>query len=411
MVAVVGIVGDRRPELHLTQADLVEPEGRRRLLVERVDVDPVAQGADLAGDHRRTDLEEVLASGHQRRLVHPHQARLKARGDRRHVVGEDEHIAAADVDLVLQGEDHGPVGEGLLEVAVVGDDPADLAALLRRQDHHLVAAADDPRGDGAGEAAEVEVRPDHVLHRKAEVLHVAVRADVHGLEEPHQGLALVPGHRRRAVDDVVALERGERDEVEVGDVEAGREVAVVLDDLLVAGLVEVDQVHLVDRDDDVADSEERGDEAVALGLRQDPAADVDEDDRQITLGGAGRHVPGVLLVPRGVGDDELALLGGEVAVGDVDRDPLLALGLETVGEERRVEEAVRVADGDRVAGDRRELVLVDHLAVVEETADEGALAVVDRAAGQEAEQLLALVAVEVGVDVLLDEVRLVRHGL
>ena len=43
------------------------------------------------------------------------------------------------------------------------------------------------------------------------------------------------------------------------------------------------------------------------------------------IGGAGRHVAGVLLVARRVGDDEGALLGREIAVGDVD-GALLALG-------------------------------------------------------------------------------------
>jgi hypothetical protein len=38
-----------------------------------------------------------------------------------------------------------------------------------------------------------------------------------------------------------------------------------------------------------------------------------------------------------IGDDELASLGLEVAVGDVDRDPLLALRLEAVEQQREVE--------------------------------------------------------------------------
>ena len=40
--------------------------------------------------------------------------------------------------------------------------------------------------------------------------------------------------------------------------------------------------------------------------------------------------------PGGVGDDELPLGRGEVAVGDVDRDALLALGPQAVGEQRQV---------------------------------------------------------------------------
>ncbi len=65
-------------------------------------------------------------------------------------------------------------------------------------------------------------------------------------------------------------------------------------------------------------------------------ARVDEDDGQVRRRGAGHHVARVLDVARRVGDDELAPLGGEVAVRDVDGDALLALGAQAVGEQRQV---------------------------------------------------------------------------
>ncbi len=121
-------------------------------------------------------------------------------------------------------------------------------------------------------------------------------------------------------------------------------VAVVVADLVEALLRPVDQVHLVDGDDDVADPEQAGDVAVSLRLGQDPVAGVDQDDGQLAVGGAGRHVAGVLLVARRVGDDELALRRREVAVGDVDGDALLALGLQAVGEQREVDLVAGVPD-------------------------------------------------------------------
>ena len=51
-----------------------------------------------------------------------------------------------------------------------------------------------------------------------------------------------------------------------------------------------------------------------------------------------------------------------------------------------------------------ELVLVDHLGVMQQPADERALAVVDAAAGEEAQELFLLVAGEIGVDVFLTQV-------
>jgi len=89
----------------------------------------------------------------------------------------------------------------------------------------------------------------------------------------------------------------------------------------------VDEVHLVDGEDEVANPEEGDDAGVAAGLREDALAGVDEEDGEVGGACAGRHVPGVLLVSGRVGDDEFAFVGAEVPVGDVDGDALLAFGL------------------------------------------------------------------------------------
>jgi hypothetical protein len=80
-------------------------------------------------------------------------------------------------------------------------------------------------------------------------------------------------------------------------------------------------------------------------------------------------------VARRVGQDEPAPRGGEVAVGDVDRDPLLALGPQAVGEQREV--GVRVAARATRLLDRLELVAEDVLRVEQQPPDQGRLAVVD----------------------------------
>ena len=75
---------------------------------------------------------------------------------------------------------------------------------------------------------------------------------------------------------------------------------------------------------------------------------------------------------------------GEVPVGDVDRDALLAFGPEAVGEEREVR-VVEAAFATRPL-DGFELVLEDLLAVEEQPTDQGALAVVDRSGSGEAKE-------------------------
>ena len=97
-------------------------------------------------------------------------------------------------------------------------------------------------------------------------------------------------------------------------------------------------------------------------------------------------------------------VGGEVPVGHVDRDPLLPLGLQAVHEQRQVDLPTGRAHDRGIGLQVGQVVLVDHLGVVEESPDEGGLAVVDAAAGQKAQQVLALVLGQVGLDVGGDEV-------
>ena len=406
-VAPVGVKRDRSRERDGAAADLVERERGGGLPVERVDVHAVAERAHGAGRQLARLLEEILFPRHERLLAHPDDRGLELVIDLRHVAGPHEHVAAAGIDLVFERERHRLRGKRLLELAVEGHDALHAALLPRGERQNLVPPADDARRDRAGKPAEIQVRPQHELHRIPEVFHVAVGADVDGLQERHQRRAGVPLHVGAVGDDVVPLQGRDRHEVDVGQLESRREVHIVGLDLLEHRLVVVDDVHLVDGHDDVLDAKERHDERMPLRLREHAVAGVDQDDREIGRRSARRHVARVLLVAGRVGDDELPLVGREITVGDVDRDPLLPLVLEAVGEEREIDFAAGRAVAARVFLDRGELILVDHLRLVEEPADQRALAVVHAAAGDEPQQLLALVLREIFVDVGRDECRLV----
>ncbi|MEH2538667.1 hypothetical protein V1287_002601 [Bradyrhizobium sp. AZCC 1699] len=125
---------------------------------------------------------------------------------------------------------------------------------------------------------------------------------------------------------------------------------------------------------------------MAAGLRDHALARVDQHHREIGSGRAGRHVPGILGVARRVGDDEAAALGGEETVGDVDRDALLALRLQAVDQKRKVEIVAGGAGDLALGGERRQLVVEQRLRIVEQAADQCALAIVDAAAGDEAQR-------------------------
>jgi hypothetical protein len=146
-----------------------------------------------------------------------------------------------------------------------------------------------------------------------------------------------------------------------------------------------DEVDLVDRQHDVADAEQRHDGGVAARLRQEPLAGVDQQDGEVGVGRPGGHVARELFVAGRVGHHEGALGGRKVPVGDVDGDALFALGFEAVDEEREVDVVAHRAVLLRVALQRGQLVVEDRLLFEQEAADQGRLAVVDRAAGEEAQ--------------------------
>jgi hypothetical protein len=209
--------------------------------------------------------------------------------------------------------------------------------------------------------------------------------DRHRLEVLEQRRALVPGRVLRAQDDVVALLRRQRDrhDVLVGVAEGLGEPEELLRDAPVGVLVVVDQVHLVDREHQARHAQQAHHRDVPAGLLDDPGAGVHQQHGQRRGGRAGDRVAGVLDVPGGVGEDERAPRRGEVPVGDVDRDALLALRAQPVDEQRQV----GVAAALRGALDGLHLVGEHRLGVVEQTSDQRRLAVVDAARSGELEQV------------------------
>jgi hypothetical protein len=70
---------------------------------------------------------QIRLAGVERRLAHPDDHRVEAVRDLRRVGRVRQHVAAADVYLVGQAQHDRLRREGLVELAVVGVDGADLA--------------------------------------------------------------------------------------------------------------------------------------------------------------------------------------------------------------------------------------------------------------------------------------------
>ena len=100
---------------------------------------------------------------------------------------------------------------------------------------------------------------------------------------------------------------------------------------------------------------------------------------------AAGHVARVLFVARRVRHHELALGGGEVAVGHVDGDALLALRRQAIHQQGEIDGPALAAVAPAVRFQRRQLVIENQLGIEQQPADERALAVVHATAGQEAQ--------------------------
>ena len=174
------------------------------------------------------------------------------------------------------------------------------------------------------------------------------------------------------------------------EIEAPGHGAEILLDLAVARLGPVDGIHLVDGEHNLLDADQIADRGMAAGLPLGAVAGVDQQDGDVGMARAGRHVARVLLMARGIDDDETALRGLEIAPGDIDGDALLALGLEPV--EQQAEIDLLAVDGAIMRGMQHggRLILGDAGAVPQQPADQRRFAVVDRAAGKQAEQRAAM---------------------
>ncbi|GIX18278.1 MAG: hypothetical protein KatS3mg119_2464 [Rhodothalassiaceae bacterium] len=398
-VRPVGIEGDLPVECQIGDPDVVELQGLGGRMLAGVDVDRVFEAGDGRIRPAGRGLEQIGPAGQQRLFGHPHEMRLELVGDLGPRVRMHKEVAARDVDLVFERHGDGLAGDRLLEIAVEGDDPRHPRAPARGQDDDLVTLAYPARGDGAGKAAEVPIRPVDPLDGKSERMVHQRFAGRSLLEDLHQRRPVIPGHAVRAARDIVAEERRDGHRMDRLDAQRIRDAAEGLGDGAEGLLAEIDEIHLVDGEHQLPDAEQRADEGVPARLGDDALSRIDQQHRQIRGRCAGGHVAGVLLVTGRVGDDEAAPVGGEEAVGDVDGDPLLALGLEPVEEQREVDLlAFRPVDAPAFLFQRRELVLEDEARIIEQAADQRRLAVIDAAAGDETQEIPVLLLLQIGGD-------------
>ena len=215
---------------------------------------------------------------------------------------------------------------------------------------------------------------------------VVIGTDVNVLEMIQHGRTLVPIHVGGFVNHVVAVQSTDRNRRHVDDVvEPGSELFELRHDFVKPLFAIAHQVHLVHRENHVPDPQQVGDEGVPAGLLDHAGSGIDQDNRKVRGRGTGHHIPGVLNVSRSIGNDKFPLGSGEVAIGNINRDPLLPLGPETVREQSQVDVFVSPFFRRRFNG--LDLIFESILGIVEKPTDQGRFSVIDAAGRGETEQV------------------------
>ena len=209
----VGVEEQRTVRLDRDLADLVQFEPLRFHMRQRVHVQPVMDAADHAAHLMRGVLDEIAAAGFERLRVHPHDARTETPGHMRRGERGHDHVAAADIDLVFETNRDRLRRVRRCQIAIVSDDALDARMAPRRQRQHQVALAEHARSQLPRIAAEIQIGPQHILHRE-NARASSSRPLSAGTSSRYSSSAgpVVPGAARALLDHVIAIARADRNE-------------------------------------------------------------------------------------------------------------------------------------------------------------------------------------------------------
>ena len=306
----------------------------------------------IARTDARRVLDRELRARLERPLAHPADASpSSSRATHRRPLGIGEHVAAARRRCRRRaGSSTDCPGSPTRAAPSSVSTAATRRAPAGREHDDLVARAPDAARDLARVAAVVVVlvghRPDHPLHGEAAVRRGRGRRRARS----SRGARAASARRTRAsrsprVDDVVAAQRRHRDRAHVAQRRAASERPLRARASISRNRSSEKSTRsiLFTATTTCGIAEDRGDVGVAARLLDHALARVEQDDRHVGGRGAGDHVARVLDVPGASASWKRRRGGDERAVGDVDRDPLLALGAQAVGEQREIDVAVAAA--------------------------------------------------------------------
>jgi hypothetical protein len=299
----------------------------------RVDVDAVLNRDGLGARSSHRMFQQITLAPLKRLPMKPHNHRLKMSRNARRAVRRNEHVSAAEVNLIGEAQRHGQGMSGFRDFTVVGDDGMDARPLSGGKRDHRVARTNHAAGNLAGKSAKRRVGSNDVLNGKSHRVQGRGGTQWNGFEMFKKRRTLVPRRSRAAADDVIAFERtnGNAEDVRNAQLRSQREkITLQLEENILAV---IHQIHLVHGSQHIRNSQQRSDVSVAASLRKQSLGRVDQHDGEIGRGSPGGHVARVLLVAGRISNDEFTARRREIPVGHVNRNALLAFSAQPVGKQ------------------------------------------------------------------------------
>jgi hypothetical protein len=247
-----------------------------------------------------------------------------------------------------------------------------------------------------------------ILKRKTEGLVKRTLGGLDGVNGLEDGLAsgllaileltlpaLVPGAVGGGLKHVVAVETGDGDEGNSLGVVANLldEVGSLLDDLKVTGLLPLSSVHLVDGDNELADTEGVGEQGVltSLAILGDTSLELtstgsNDENSAVGLGSTSDHVLDEITMTGSINDGDIVLGGLELPESDINGDTTLTLGLELVKDPGVLEGTLAELGGFLL--ELLDSTLVNTTALVDQVTSGSRLAGIDMADNDDVDVLL-----------------------
>src|SRR5690242_15504260 len=204
------------------------------------------------------DAQQILAVLFQRTFPQPKQIGFESRRDEGQLVLMSGNFASFNENLFIERDTDGMpcfrCSRNRFDVERL--DRPNVCTLVRRRKHEVVADLQSPRCDASGEnTAGIELID--ILHREPQWLLRPRRLLLKEAEYIQYGRALVPGHGLTSVRNIVAKFGADRNDLFRHRSELSQKLPILLLDSLEHILAIADEIHLVDRDGELAYTQER----------------------------------------------------------------------------------------------------------------------------------------------------------